>query len=338
MKILFRILLAVLGVTSGLIGTEMLLRLLGESPGTIPTAFDPANFAHREPFTTNIVTGWQLKPGSYRLVLGNRGRATEIAINLDGSRKTREFDGLTSGGKPNVIFLGDSFVFGHGLDDEETLPWHLQEFLPHWNVINHAVSGYGTCQAFLRLQQLEVTLNRGDFVIYGLSGFHEERNTADPRQDYWAAISSPSHQSGYPQCQLVNNAIVSENSKVWEVVMPLTGRSVLSRILTDVWLSFLARSSTTKQRPLTEFLLKGMNKTSTDRGAFLIVLLQELSGDAQSHYRAVLDSARISYVDGTDVNAKRNLKLPDGHPGPEVTKVWAKQLRDHLVKQDSVRD
>jgi hypothetical protein len=335
MRYLFCIVLASFGVASGLFGTEMLLRLLGEDPGPAPVAYSPANFTFREPFTENQDTGWELKPGNYQLVLGNRGRATQVSINSDGSRTTRSSDRSSSDINPKIFFIGDSYVFGEGLDDDETLPWRIQERLPHWNVINQGVGGYGTCQAFLRLQQLQASLTSGDKVVYGLSAFHEERNTADPRLDYWAAIGSPSHRSGYPRCELLNNTMIRKDSRVWNVIMPLTGRSVLSKIITQAWLSVLASTAMHEQRALTDSLLQSMKNTADNRGASFIVLLQEMPPEALLHYKSILSSYNIDYVDGAEATARRDFKLPDGHPGPETTKIWAKQLSDYLVLNPS---
>ena len=233
---------------------------------------------------------------------------------------------------PKIVFIGDSFTFGEGLDDEETLPWRLQESLPDRNVINHGVGGYGTCQAMLRLSQLQPSLSDGDIVVYGLSAFHEERSTADPRQDYWVALSSPNYQSGYPRCSLKGDEVVREDSKEWTPLMPLTGLSVISRLVTDARLRALAAESLKNKRELTYALIAKMRDISTARGATLIVLLQDVPPDAKEDYRRFLVRSGISYLDGTEITQRQDLKLPDGHPGPQMTQQWANQLRTFLSK------
>jgi len=55
------------------------------------------------------------------------------------------------------MFLGDSFVFGENLTDEQTVPAQLEGILNRkgkWEVLNLAVHGYGTDQQWLRLQRL----------------------------------------------------------------------------------------------------------------------------------------------------------------------------------------
>lgn len=324
------LLLILLGLTSGICFIELLLRLLGTDIGHLPAPYESTRMVFREPFTENSLTGWQLKPGNYQLSLGGRGRSTRVAIGPGNSRSTRNAGGLLFDGKSRILFIGDSYVFGEGLDDSETLPWKTQERHPDRNVINHAVGGYGTCQALLRLQQLQESLRNGDIVVYGLNEFHEERNTADPRLDYWVAIGSPSHKSGYPRCSLVNNRVTRKDPKAWTIALPFTGRSAVSRVLTDAWLSLEALPAMTQQRRLTDMLLENMRDVSGAHQASLVVILMDLSAEALTHYRTTLDELGIDYIDGSASARMPELKLPDGHPNSEATEIWAGQLGDYL--------
>lgn len=53
--------------------------------------------------------------------------------------------------KPRIVFLGDSFVWGYDVEQEERFTERLQPMAPKWEVINLGVSGYGTDQEFLLL-------------------------------------------------------------------------------------------------------------------------------------------------------------------------------------------
>lgn len=333
MKVFSHIALIFFGLGLALLGAEVFFRLCGESTGTDPAPYQPSRFVFREPFVENELTGWQLKPGSYELLQGDRGRTVRISINPNASRATREDVVPVSSTSSKIVFVGDSFTFGEGLDDAETLPWRLQQLMPSRNVINHGVGGYGTCQAMFRLSQLNDTVSNGDTVIYGLSAFHERRNIADPRQDYWLAISSLRHQSGYPRCKVTDDQIIREGSKVWDPIMPFTGRTVLSKIFTNAWLSLLPRESTQEQRALTFSILAKMNELSANFGASFLVLLQDLPPDARSDYLGFLSRSGIAWLDGSQIAQLHNLKLPDGHPGPEMTAQWANELNTFLGKR-----
>lgn len=320
------------GLILALFIAELLCRLSGISPGPLPVAYAPSMSLFKEPYFENYLTGWQLKPGKYRLILGGLQTFSNVSVNPDASRATRRGNNF-SFGTQKIVFIGDSFIFGEGLNDEESLPWRLQELLPNKDVINHAVGGYGTCQAMLRLEQLSESLSPGDIVVYGLSGFHEERNVADPRQDYWVALSSPNRKSGYPRCRLSNNEIFREDSKEWKTLLPLTGKSVLSKVFTDAWLSVLAIETAGNQRDLTYSLIAKMKSISINRGALLVVLLQDVASDAATEYQKFLERSQIRYLDGTTVAARNDWKLPDGHPGPKMADYWATSLHTFLSQK-----
>lgn len=330
MKILVHTGLVILGLGLALLVFEGLLRIVGATPDIAPVTYDPSKFAFLPPFEKNPLTGWQLKPGKYNLIAGEGDKTISVSIKPDSSRLTREQDTPLIEGTPKILFIGDSYTFGEGLNDNETLPWHVQEMARNKNVINHSVGGYGTCQTMLRLKQLKESLSKGDMVIYGMSIFHEERNTADPRQDYWLAISSHLHQSGYPRCKLREGQVVQEESRVWTPLMPFTGRSVISRILTNAWLAILATTSQEQQRELTYALIKEMLNISLSRSAMFMVMLQDLPYDAGLDYKDFLSKNRIPFLDLTEVTSIKNLKLPDGHPGSKMTKIWAEKLDTFL--------
>ena len=189
MRFFIRCALLFLGLGVALLTTEVFLRLSEERSQVTMAPYNPSQFVFRAPFAENSSTGWQLKAGTYQLSLGGRDRASKISINFDGSRTTQNEGSAAPSNFSKIVFVGDSFTFGEGLDDQETLPWRLQELLPDRRVVNHGVGGYGTCQAMLRVSQLKDSLSPGDIVVYGFSFFHEERNTADPRQDYWGGVS-----------------------------------------------------------------------------------------------------------------------------------------------------
>lgn len=57
--------------------------------------------------------------------------------------------------KPNIFIIGDSFLFGHGLNFEETFGYKLQQRLGNrYNVLNFAVQGYGLDQTYLQLKKI----------------------------------------------------------------------------------------------------------------------------------------------------------------------------------------
>ncbi|MEK6760731.1 MAG: SGNH/GDSL hydrolase family protein [Nanoarchaeota archaeon] len=73
--------------------------------------------------------------------------------NSNGLRMSKEIS-YEKGNKKRVLLLGDSFVYGFGLNDSETIAVKLQEDLgENYEVINMGVDGYGTGQEILQFYE-----------------------------------------------------------------------------------------------------------------------------------------------------------------------------------------
>ncbi len=97
------------------------------------------------------------------------------SFNADGYRVDAVGDKIDSS-KPNILLIGDSFLFGHGLNFKETFGYKLQEKLGNsYNVINFAVQGYGLDQAYLQLQRV-MPIYAPRYVIIDLHEDQDYRN------------------------------------------------------------------------------------------------------------------------------------------------------------------
>ena len=54
--------------------------------------------------------------------------------------------------KERILFIGDSFTWGYDVEEEERFTNLLQNRIENWEMLNLGVSGYGTDQAFILLQ------------------------------------------------------------------------------------------------------------------------------------------------------------------------------------------
>jgi lysophospholipase L1-like esterase len=57
-------------------------------------------------------------------------------------------------GKDHLLLIGDSIIFGQGLAETEHVGRRLEEQMPHWQVLNAAVSGYSIDQYYLYLKRI----------------------------------------------------------------------------------------------------------------------------------------------------------------------------------------
>ncbi len=117
--------------------------------------------------------GIALKPGNYSIVLNN-------AVHFDAIHTT-ENRRFTPGATPDsnkakVTFLGCSFTYGYGVNDNETFAANIQENHPEWQLENQGVIGYGTVQSLLQLEKI-ILEGETDAVLLNFSSFHFMRNS-----------------------------------------------------------------------------------------------------------------------------------------------------------------
>jgi hypothetical protein len=146
----------------------------------------PAPFQKNDP-----VFGYSAIPGEYihvfkrKLLPVDRWKTlpVKVTINSDQSRWTvtpGSDQSLSQSQKPTIYIFGDSYVFGLGVNDEQTFAYLLQMARPNYNVKLFALGGYGLVQSYLRIQQLKSEIKDRDIVIIGYADYYDVRNVAAP--------------------------------------------------------------------------------------------------------------------------------------------------------------
>ena len=107
----------------------------------------PAEEPKREP---DPRLGWRLTPARLGRVARDGG-AVDYAIDANGYR-VRRLDQPVDRTRPSVLYVGESVMFGEGLDWDDTVPARVAAALG-LQPVNAAVHGYGNDQAYLRLEQ-----------------------------------------------------------------------------------------------------------------------------------------------------------------------------------------
>ena len=113
-------------------------------PEWTPAAGDRRFWRHDESL------GWRHRPRQ-RGIHSHRDFRVEVSINSRGLRD-REYPIARDPALRRMLFLGDSFGWGFGVDHEAMLSELLEARRPTWEIINASVSGYGTDQQLLWLQ------------------------------------------------------------------------------------------------------------------------------------------------------------------------------------------
>jgi hypothetical protein len=120
----------------------------------------------------NPSKGWIPKPNLRDLKAFNN---KTLSTNSKGFRGKKDFPYSKNKEKLRILILGDSFTFGDEVSDDETYSYYLQEMLPHTEVINMGVHGYGHDQMLILLKE-EGLKYQPDIVILGFLALDMSRN------------------------------------------------------------------------------------------------------------------------------------------------------------------
>lgn len=90
------------------------------------------------------IRGWTLIP-NLKNKLHHAATINSTSNGVRGSEKENS--------KPKALFLGDSFCFGEGVDDDETIPSFFQKNFKDLQSINLGIHGYGIDQQYLYLKE-----------------------------------------------------------------------------------------------------------------------------------------------------------------------------------------
>jgi lysophospholipase L1-like esterase len=280
------------------------------------------------------VTGWEpANPGSVIHATKVDAKTGEVIYDahytIDESRD-RVTKSAPSG--PSVAFFGDSFTYGEGVEDGQTMPQQFADLLRgEQRTVNLALSGYSP-QQFLR----EVETGYKDDVIgkspaafvFLTSAFHAARTAC---KETWVATA--------PRYKLVNDKVAWAGTcegNLWGTVQHWLQNSagyrrflqpLQSRLTHDdvaLYIRILARATQLSQErygvqtlvpyisPAPEYL-NGTGYTDAQ-------VMEELRG----HGVAVVD------MNLPDDPAKRTSIPRDGHPTPYAQAVRAKMIADKL--------
>ncbi len=111
---------------------------------------DDGAFPHLNVYVPDAKLGVRLRPGGARRVAFGGNLVTRVRINADGLRG----EALPPPSPGEVLVLGDSQVFGLGVEEGETFSAQLDALLPDARVINAGVPTYGPAEYVALLEEL----------------------------------------------------------------------------------------------------------------------------------------------------------------------------------------
>lgn len=254
-------------------------------------------------FQSHPQLGWELIPNS----IGSH-KDPELEFDV-----TYRVDSLKHRVTPapynrsKIVFLGGSFTFGHGVDDAQVFSYLLQKRMPNTKIINAAVQGWGTAQAYLKLQQLFNQFDDIETVVYGYIADHNRRNFL--RKEWLELLLNC--------CNRLNPYYYLENDK-----LIFGGLAPLSKGVSPSDYADLA----SEEQRITDRLILALKKLVETNGArFMLVFLPDRSSKQLSEgLKAKLGS--LGYLDLRPKVFADEYFYSDHHPKPSAHKLIAEEL------------
>lgn len=232
-----------------------------------------------------------------------------------------------------ILFFGDSFTFGDGVNDDETLPFYVATLASDYQPYNYGFSGYGTQQMLAKLQsqqlRQEVEEKQG-IAIYTFLDYHVQRSIGSMGvYNQWGRIMP------FYTLDSNNNLIRKGNFT--------TGRPLLSTLYIIVGKSQTAKyfnvdlppRTTEHHIELTARIIESSHDAFVeqfDNDNFYVLFFPGVSGQANKII-PYLEKAEINYLDYSTLYTREQSDLwiaGDGHPKANGYKIVATKLVEDL--------
>jgi len=129
--------------------------------------------------------GYYTPPGKYTMTFRRRynkfSQYEYLKAKLTFADDSTRWTGDTWKSTGNTIYVfGDSYIFGYGVNDEQTFSYLLRQSLKNTNVKLVANAGYSLIQAFINFERIKNDIGENDIIILGYADFYKPRHVAAP--------------------------------------------------------------------------------------------------------------------------------------------------------------
>lgn len=208
--------------------------------------------------------GWSYIPNKSS-IQKTENITTPVYFDKNGFRVPRPDTQLDSF-KPSVLFIGDSFTFGHGLSYEESFVGKFDALIgSQYQIVNLGVQGYGSDQTLLALKKYLNKFN-AKVVIYTFIEDHILRNGSYDRR---MLVPTAKFLGTKPQFALTGD------NKLYLARKPLLYKDYIHSYLIDLLKmrgGKLMGSFPPYPEDLTKAIIQEMKRYSNEHGARFIVL------------------------------------------------------------------
>jgi hypothetical protein len=278
--------------------------------------FKPADDERNLLYEYHEVLGWFPQKNCTRLFTATR--TVTVTHNGDGFRGPERVEN----GKPNVLFLGDSFVWGFDVEADERFTEKLQKKHPEWNVYNLGVSGYGTDQELLLLASCFEKYKPSAVILIFCADNDDTDNTVNfSNGGYYKPFFTVQGKEGIR----LNGVPVPRSERAILAGHRLLGRSYLVRLFVRAWCKGRTPVEVHTVENATGLIIHAMRDHTVQRGAYFAVGLEKAKPNLQEY----LEHFHIPFVDLSVTN-----RYPEhgGHWTPEGHSIVCDRIDALLTK------
>jgi hypothetical protein len=339
-----KVLLVFLSVAFACTLGEVAARLLLQPPARVSSAGYIYETALSERHMSDPEIGWILSSDAikskHRVLADDGSLIFDVHYSIEKNQRLTSSQHIAG---PLIIATGCSFTFGHGLPDEDTWPWLLQERLPDHRIVNVGCMGYGTDQALLAAErQVLHSAHRVRFVVLGFADFHIGR-IRSPQN--WLVLIYP---FGKPLYLKRGYGLAHKGLVKFYSPGRLLSRSVLASHVSNKVANKLRNVSSSRSvepREVTARLIQQADTRLRSKGITLVVVMLPWHGDhtarSQADQTFIVERLRAAKVHllvpdvprrGNGVTDGRLLWISerDFHPNRTYNVLLADQLSQFL--------
>jgi hypothetical protein len=275
--------------------------------------------------------GWILNPHDHHRAFTGRAMHSET-VGSDRLRLVVPSNSATESNK--VLILGESSIFGWGLDDDKTFASFLAQ-RTSLAVENGAVPGYGTLQSMLWMRRLFQTKRAGR-VILGYADFMLARDIAERNWVSQAAAVNTDRNIRIPVADIERGAL--QITAAAPIFPRLAGRQTFAviRLLEELAIlpGVLARRSRKHEIAQAIFTAWGNDLQSAGSRGYVLFWESDGSFERYADFLRTIGVLPMKCVH-PEFGSPATMIPDDGHPSAATTAFWAKCVAERLMERTS---
>lgn len=161
----------------------------------------------------NNITGYGVLPNVSGKSISRNKRTGEIIYDVTYSTNEngwRKIPSSNANSKKCFLFFGDSFTYGEGLNDDETLPFFFGKEMKDYQIFNFGYHGYGPHQALALILSGEVERVLSDKKCESINALYESLIDHIKRANGFSAWEQGNKNT--PKFKTINNQVVWINA------------------------------------------------------------------------------------------------------------------------------